>query len=214
MCNHASRLAPSSSAKIHALIHGVQTFPLRRAAFILELLHSYVSQQKSEDSTAPTMSALDASSAVCTVCGEVATTFCAGCASDKTIEDFAPTPTHYCGKGCQTAHWASHKKSCQAVQAKVKLFRAGLLLQQMFLAGRAEAHDLSIARLERAQNGGIHIFDQPSQVGIRPLSSTLTNDENTKNAVLSYGAGDDVYSGLMFELCKRALKGQSISANG
>lgn len=150
-------------------------------------------------------------STVCHACGGAAQTICSGCAGDRNITDFVPTPTRYCGKDCQTADWNSHKASCQAVQAKVKLFRAGALLQQAFLATRAEAFDLSIAKIEQAQDGSIHFFDSPSQVGIRPFSSTLTTNSCVKNAVLSYGAGGDTFAGSMYELCKKAFSGQGQS---
>jgi len=57
-------------------------------------------------------------------------------------------------------------------------------------------------------DGTIHLFDKPvDRVG--PFPPSFTNDIKTKNAVLSYGAEHDAFSGLMFELGKRAFKGRS-----
>jgi hypothetical protein len=111
---------------------------------------------------------------------------------------------------CQESHWDSHKSSCRAAQPSIKLFRTGQLLQECFLAARAEAFDLCITRVERAQDGTIHFFDTPAE-RVRPISPALTNDVVVKNAVLSWGAGRDLFAGSMFELTKQALKGTSKS---
>lgn len=147
-------------------------------------------------------------SVTCAACGKAAALICTGCAGDKNITDFVPTPTWYCDKACQTAHWATHKKSCQAVHAKVKLFRAGVLLQQVFLATRAEAFDISLEHVMRSQDGKLHLFDQASQAGVRSLSSGVKNHPEVMNAVLSYCAGYDGLCGVTFELAKRAFSGK------
>lgn len=90
----------------------------------------------------------------------------------------------------------------------MKLFRTGQLLQECFLATRAEAFDLCVTRVERAEDGTIHFFDKPAE-RICPFSLGLTNNVVVKNAVLSWGAGGDVFAGLTFELSKQALKGAS-----
>lgn len=120
-------------------------------------------------------------------------------------------PSYYCGRVCQIADQPSHKTLCQAAQAQTMLFRAGDLLQQSFLQTRAEAFDLCVTRVERFRDGAVHFFDEPAE-GVCPLSPAATNgiDKFMKNAVLSYGAARDVFSGLMFELGERAFKGMSL----
>jgi hypothetical protein len=86
-------------------------------------------------------------SGVCVTCGQPATTRCTGCVGVEV--DGAPTSALYCGKGCQSKDWATHKQVCQAVQGRKKLFRAAELIQEIFHAVRAEAFDLHITKVER-----------------------------------------------------------------
>lgn len=142
----------------------------------------------------------------CTVCSKPANTLCAGCADALDITGNHLAPTRYCGTTCQAFDKLSHKNSCQAAQAGIKLFRAGRLLKECFLAIREEAFDLFIVGVKHSQDGTIHLFDEPADK-VRSLLRTLANDTKTKDAVLSLGAGRDVFSGIMFELCNRALEG-------
>jgi hypothetical protein len=76
----------------------------------------------------------------CAVCAKPATTHCSGCASDEIIKVLGyRTPNFYCGTACQQSEWTSHKKLCKLTQAQTKLFRAGEILQEAFLATREEA---------------------------------------------------------------------------
>jgi hypothetical protein len=145
------------------------------------------------------MDTYDTSAHACAVCGKAASTFCADC-GDNTGLYF--TLTYYCDEACQIADWQSHERPCQAIQAQIKLFRAGHFLQECFLATRAEAFDPSIMGYDRDRDGTIHIFDRPENK-IRSLLLTLSKDVEMKDAVLSLGAGCDVFSGLMFEFGKR-----------
>jgi hypothetical protein len=152
------------------------------------------------------MDTSDTPNTACTVCSKPASTICSGCADGRDTAGNQLAPTRYCGTDCQNSDWASHKSSCRAAQPSIKLFRTGQLLQECFLATRAEVFDLCITRVERAQDGTIHFFDKPAE-SVRSISLALTNDVVMKNAVLSWGAGRDVFAGSMFELSKQALKG-------
>jgi hypothetical protein len=156
----------------------------------------------------------------CVVCAKPATTHCAGCISEEITKNLNHhTPTLYCGQACQRRNWASHKEHCKLAQAQTKLFRAGEILQEAFLATRAEAFDFPIARVERQADGDIHVFDstEPSSHNkVMPLSITLSDDPKIKQAVLSYCAGGDTLSDMMTELGCEVLKGMSArrSING
>jgi hypothetical protein len=156
------------------------------------------------------MDTSDTPNTACVVCSKPASTLCSGCKDGRDAAGNYITPTRYCSTECQESHWNSHKSSCRAAQPSIKLFRTGQLLQECFLAARAEAFDLCITRVERAQDGTIHFFDTPAE-RVRPISPALTNDVVVKNAVLPWGAGRDLFAGSMFELTKQALKGTSKS---
>ena len=158
------------------------------------------------------MATQTASSDACATCGKPATTRCAGCSD--TENSGAHTVTLYCGKECQIADWQLHKKFCQAIQAKSKLFRASQLLQECFFATRAEAFDLSIKSVEVASNGTIHIFEGVPPTRVLQLSLNPAHSVETRNAVLSFRAGRDVFSGLMLDLGRQAFKGVSLVLEG
>jgi hypothetical protein len=185
--------------------------PTRPAAITLSPNQiSYSPETPTSDLTPlSTMDTSNTPNATCTVCSKPASTFCSRCSDGRDATGNSLPSTRYCGTDCQTSDWRSHQKSCRDAQPSIKLFRAGQLLQECFLATRAESFDLCVTRVERAQDGTIHFFDMPSEK-IRPISLGLTNDAVTKNAVLSWGAGRDVFAGLTFELSKKALKGTSV----
>lgn len=147
---------------------------------------------------------------LCAVCSKPATSVCAGCANGRDAAGNHLTPTRYCGSDCQKADWPFHQQPCRATQPSIKLLRAGQLLQECFLATRAEAFDLCVTSVERAQDGGIHFFDEPAE-GVGPIPPTLFKDVATKNAVLSWGAGRDNFAGLMFNLAIQAFAGSKSS---
>lgn len=170
-------------------------------------LTSYSHTINSPNNTS-TMATQTAPKGACATCSKPATTHCAGCTSTENIG--ARTVTLYCGKACQAAHWQSHKGFCQAIQAKSKLFRASRLLQECFFATRAEAFDLIITRVEIASDGTVHIFEGTSPTKVLQLSLAPTHSAETRNTVLSFRAGRDVFCGLMLELGRQAFKGASL----
>ena len=155
----------------------------------------------------------------CAVCAEPATTHCGGCASEELTKILGHhTPTFYCGVACQHIDWASHKKLCKLTQAHIKLFRAGELLQEVFLATREEAFEGSVSRVERwEEDGRLHVFGRParealSEVQAAPFLTALPDGgPEVKHAVLSLGGGGDALSGMMYQLAKELLKGKSSS---
>ncbi|KAK6437201.1 hypothetical protein LTR95_006600 [Oleoguttula sp. CCFEE 5521] len=66
----------------------------------------------------------------CAVCGKDAKYRCAKCTEGLGAHGQVDI-NHYCGKDCQTAHWASHKGECKVKNARKQLYRAGHVLRTM-----------------------------------------------------------------------------------
>ena len=121
--------------------------------------------------------------------------------------------TFYCGKKCQTDHWPLHKIACLAAQEKKvvtqRLFRAGELMKEAFLATRAEAFDLAIGEAGETLDGKIVIVNCPRGPHLYgPITDHLDAPlPHIKTAVLSYLAGGDVFIGMLFELGSQAFEG-------
>jgi hypothetical protein len=159
------------------------------------------------------MASAATSSMTCTVCAKPATTHCAGCATEEVTKLLGHhTPTFYCGTTCQQSDWNSHKKLCKLKQAQTKLFRAGEILQEVFLATREEALETRIIKVERRQDDRLHVFAAAINAvsECRPLrfSTPLPNGgPEVKHAVLSLGGGADALSGMMYQLAKELVAG-------
>lgn len=156
----------------------------------------------------------DAPSNPCAVCGKEAKTHCAGCTAGEDSTLHLPR-TFYCGKDCQVEHWETHKGPCKAALPLVKLFRAGKILQEVFLATRAESFDYLLASVGRQADGEIHIFDASTR-GVLARVVTLpafiaSQPDDIKRAVLSYNAGSDILTCMLYKLSTEAFKGKSSS---
>jgi hypothetical protein len=150
----------------------------------------------------------DPQSGVCVTCSQPATTHCAGCAD--TDSNGTLTLTLYCSRSCQSKDWSSHKKACQAAQGRKKLFRAAELIQETFYAVRAESFDLNITKVERDQDGKLHIFERPSKgfANVKHAAAWAEGDIDTKRAVLSSRAGGEAFSTVLYQLGVQGFKGK------
>lgn len=144
----------------------------------------------------------------CAACGKTATTYCAAC--DEQEHNGGRPPSFYCGSACQALHRSSHKWDCQPAVAHKKLFRAGELMQEAFLAICVEIFDMDIAKVERDRDGKLHLFKgtilDPLKV-IQPATTWMSGDPEVKRAVLSYLAGGDAFSNAGYDLGVNAFKG-------
>lgn len=155
----------------------------------------------------------------CAACGKASSSRCVGC-TDTDNDNANAAATFYCSKACQAQHWLSHKDACHAAQlekvATKKLFRAGKLLQDAFLATRSEAFDLSISKIVKAYSGRndpmLLVYCVPKrqlpEVVLYGPAKIPTHPEYT-SSVLSFLAGGDVFTGMIHELAKKAFEGQS-----
>lgn len=121
------------------------------------------------------------------------------------------TPAFYCSKECLKQDWSSHKDACHAAQlekvATKKLFRAGELLQEAFLATRAQVFDISIEKVQKLhESGRMIIFDGPSS---DPGQISFSEDPEDRAALLSFNAGGDVFRRMMHEFGSKAFEGKS-----
>ena len=148
-----------------------------------------------------------APNSACATCGQPAPTRGAGCAD--TEHTGTPGATLYCSKACQTKKWSKHKAACQSAQGRKKLFRAAEIIQETFYAVRAEAFDLNVTKVERAEDGSIDFYDQPFKAPLLygPAVTCLDVDADIKRAVLSYLAGGDVLADGFYDLFAKALEG-------
>jgi hypothetical protein len=144
---------------------------------------------------------------LCATCGKAASTLCAGCTDTASPRP----PTAYCSKNCQKADWDSHKTHCQSIQSQKKLFRAGDLLRDAYLATRVETFDLSLSKVELAEDGKIHVFSNITGiVKPGPFPSALAATDEIMQAVLSYAHGDSaIINSIVKHLIPQALKGES-----
>lgn len=151
-------------------------------------------------------SAIDA----CATCGKTPARRCTSCYdADNTNSNIAPT--FYCSNDCLKKDWPSHKDACRAAQlekiATKKLFRAGELLQEAFLATRTEVFDISVGELIQYIDGKLVIFSGPKKMMYGRI--TFDQDSAARGCVLSYSAGGEAFTGMMYELAMKAFKGQS-----
>ena len=148
------------------------------------------------------------SSGACATCGKPATTHCGGCAG--TDEHGFSTSTLYCSKACQTKDWSAHKQACQSLQSRKKLSRAAQLIQDFFLAIKAEVFDLNITNVVRDEEGKLHLFEAPfgSPLQYGPAATWMDGDVDVTRAILSYCAGGDVFADPFFDVCVKAFSGK------
>ncbi|OQO11033.1 hypothetical protein B0A48_05288 [Cryoendolithus antarcticus] len=71
------------------------------------------------------------SAASCAVCDKDAKYRCVKCTEGLGSHGQVDI-SHYCGKDCQTTHWAAHKGECKVKNARKQLYRAGYVLRQCF----------------------------------------------------------------------------------
>ncbi|KAM0724008.1 hypothetical protein Q7P37_000999 [Cladosporium fusiforme] len=153
----------------------------------------------------------------CAHCGNFARAHCAGC-TDADNNRFHVASTYYCNRDCQIKGRPSHKFDCRAAKASKsdikKLFRVGQLLQEAFLATRAETFDLSVLSvIDSDIEDNKLIFYTPKQqvlqrpgVSVIPGRFALFDYSEDNNSVLSYRAGADVFVGMVYRLGRKAFE--------
>jgi hypothetical protein len=148
----------------------------------------------------------------CNYCGKTTSVHCKGC-TDVDANNGDREVTYYCNNVCQKHDWASHSPSCQAIQMKKvatkKLFRAGELLQEAFMATRAHTFDINVEELKKFYSGGKYIIVE----GLKPLTLSpgticIQSDPQATAVLLSCCAGGDVLAGTMHHLGNKVFQGK------
>jgi hypothetical protein len=131
----------------------------------------------------------------CARCQKDATKRCGGCLGAPVYDKNPPKPTFYCSSECQKAGWSRHKANCQLLQARISLYRAAILLQEMMCRIRRNAYPLLV---DSIQFDGISITlgvsetngEGPQQC-LYPFPVQSTTEGNLLNALLLHSASAD-----------------------
>jgi hypothetical protein len=151
----------------------------------------------------------------CTYCGKTTSIHCKAC-TDVDVNDGDRKVTYYCNSVCQKNDWASHSAACQSAQiekvATKKLFRAGEILQEVFMATRANTFDITIAELRKFKCGKYIIREGPKP-DLSPNTISVNGDDPQATAVvLSCCAGGDFLAGAMHHIGKKVFQGKFLSS--
>lgn len=84
----------------------------------------------------------------CVVCGEPASLRCSRCAEGVKTDGSPIAVLYYCGIKCQKKDFLSHKAECRESNKRMKLYRIGALLQEMFFTFRELTFELNILKVE------------------------------------------------------------------
>jgi hypothetical protein len=155
----------------------------------------------------------------CNYCGKTTSVHCKAC-TDVDVSNSDHRVTYCCNNVCQKNDWTSHSAVCQAAQLKKvatkKLFRAGGLLQEVFMATRVHTMDINVVELREFNDGGKYIIIE----GLKPAGGPVTltpgttgdpGDPQSLAVLLSCCAGGDVLTGMMHHLGKQVFQGKLLS---
>lgn len=146
----------------------------------------------------------------CAYCQKDATQFCTG-RSGLNEFDATISKTWYCNADCQATHWKTHKPTCKDYQERIKIYRAGKVLQRVFWKFREHAFDIPVKKCKK--NGIELVLIQGHRDDERPICP-LPKDRNLtaedRHAIMTYSFCGEAL-GFMFNVAKELLDGESIS---
>lgn len=146
----------------------------------------------------------------CAACGKASTTRCAGCI-EGIDQQGQLSPTYYCSKDCQRAHWSQHKAECKLANAHKVLYRGGELVQEMFYKYRERFFDLNISKVRHNPDTGtvgVYEGERVRDEILIPFPTHLFTDDRDKQAALAWSACE-FGVGYLSNQVKQAIKGES-----
>jgi hypothetical protein len=153
-------------------------------------------------------SSMASATKICTICDKPTIQRCSRCSEglDENGEPL-PSPTYYCSKTCQAANFQDHKAICRVANARKRLYRGALLVQQAFYTFREAAFDVQIPTFWK-EGSTIHLYAQTTGEGpLYPFSNQLSMNEEDKKAILTWNACGDA-AAYMSKLVEKVLDGK------
>ncbi|KAL8633169.1 hypothetical protein Q9189_001069 [Teloschistes chrysophthalmus] len=130
-----------------------------------------------------------------------------GCVDSPTLRGNQPPRTFYCTPTCQRAAWHVHKKICNTLSARKRVYRAGDTIQRIFYAYRERIFEKMFAKIE-VEGDTMYMYE--GEYGedqyLVPFPHHLFSCEEEEWAALTFHACSDAVA-FMCHILKIFLKG-------
>ncbi|KAL9580315.1 MAG: hypothetical protein Q9212_004568 [Teloschistes hypoglaucus] len=143
----------------------------------------------------------------CDYCAQPAALCCSGCVDSPTSRGTQSPRTFYCTPTCQRAAWHVHKKICNTLSARKRVYRAGDTIQRIFYAYRERAFEKMFTKIE-VEGDTMYMYE--GEYGedqyLAPFPHDLFSREEDKWAALTFHACSDAVA-FMCHILEMLLKG-------
>ncbi|OAL49283.1 hypothetical protein IQ07DRAFT_569731 [Pyrenochaeta sp. DS3sAY3a] len=112
---------------------------------------------------------------------------CGGCGQPSTNKCARCKIQHYCGRVCQTNHWAKHKSECKYLYIEHALQRVAHILQDTFLKFLENTWNHPLDKVVTTPNETFLYLGTKTEETLIEFPHGLMDDEETKMAVLTAG---------------------------
>ena len=145
----------------------------------------------------------------CSVCQKEANLVCKGC---KNTPDSAGSLTgvYYCDASCQKDDWSAHKIHCKMSNDRRALYRAGIVLQQLYCTYSRYTWTWPIERIKKRGNKWeVFYGEEPRSTSpIIPFPDALFPNAQDKVSILAWRGCNDAVAYLHIAT-KGMLKGEA-----
>lgn len=143
----------------------------------------------------------------CTSCRNDAKHHCPSCYKAPDFDGQQLYTTWYCGRECQTQDRESHKRGCNAAQARRSINRAGIIAQSAFYMYLERFFDAGITKVE-VKGNKLYLYQGKNDPNLlMPFPGKLFSSEEDKHAALTVLACDNAL-GFVYVILKTMLPGQ------